>query len=42
MMLGALFANERLHPLMLLAGGIIITAVVLITSANRKQTLQQN
>jgi drug/metabolite transporter (DMT)-like permease len=42
MILGATFANERLHPLMLLAGGIIITAVVLITSANRKQSLQQN
>jgi drug/metabolite transporter (DMT)-like permease len=35
MILGALLANERLHPLMLLAGGIIITAVFLITSANR-------
>ena len=42
MILGALFANERLHPLMLLAGGIIISAVVLITSANRKEVLQQN
>jgi drug/metabolite transporter (DMT)-like permease len=42
MILGATFADERLHPLMLLAGGIIITAVILITSANRKETLQQN
>lgn len=42
MILGALLANERLHPLMLLAGGIIITAVILITSANRKEVLQQN
>jgi drug/metabolite transporter (DMT)-like permease len=42
MILGALLANESLHPLMLLAGGIIITAVVLITSANRKEALQQN
>jgi drug/metabolite transporter (DMT)-like permease len=42
MILGALFANERLHPLMLLAGGIIITAVILITSANRKELLKQS
>lgn len=42
MILGALFANERLHPMMVLAGGIIITAVVLITSANRKEAFQQN
>ena len=42
MILGALLANERLHPLMLLAGGIIISAVVLITSANRKEILQKN
>ncbi len=42
MLLGALLANEQLHPLMLLAGAIIITAVVLITSANRKEILQQN
>ena len=42
MILGAILANERLHPLMLLAGGIIITAVILITSANRKDTLYQN
>jgi drug/metabolite transporter (DMT)-like permease len=38
MILGALLANERLHPLMLLAGGIIITAVFLITSANRNES----
>ena len=42
MILGATFANERLHPMMILAGGIIITAVILITSANRKQISQQN
>lgn len=42
MILGAAFANEKLHPLMLLAGGIIIAAVVLITSANRKQIILQN
>jgi drug/metabolite transporter (DMT)-like permease len=42
MVLGALLANERLHPLMLLAGGIIITAVFLITSANKKEPFQQN
>ncbi len=36
MIVGAFFAHERLHPLMLLAGGIIITAVILITSANKK------
>jgi drug/metabolite transporter (DMT)-like permease len=42
MILGATFANERLHPLMLLAGGIIIAAVILITSANRKETSLQN
>ena len=42
MILGALFANEQLHPLMLLAGAIIITAVFLITSANRKEVLQQS
>jgi drug/metabolite transporter (DMT)-like permease len=39
MILGAILANEKLHPLMLLAGGIIIFAVILITSANRKETL---
>ena len=42
MLLGALLADEQLHPLMLLAGAIIITAVVLITFANRKEVLQQN
>ena len=42
MILGALFANEQLHPLMLLAGGIIITAVILITSANRKELSKQS
>lgn len=42
MILGALLANEQLHPLMLLAGGIIISAVILITSANRKEILHQN
>lgn len=40
MILGALLANESLHPLMLFAGAIIITAVVLITSANRKTSIQ--
>jgi drug/metabolite transporter (DMT)-like permease len=40
MILGALLANEKLHPLMLLAGGIIISAVILITSANRKVIVQ--
>lgn len=42
MILGATFANEHLHPLMLLAGVIIITAVVLITIANRKDALTEN
>lgn len=42
MILGATFANENLHPLMLLASGIIISAVVLITSANRTKPLIQN
>ena len=42
MILGAAFANENLHPLMLLAGGIIISAVVLITSANKTKLLNQN
>lgn len=42
MILGAAFANEHLHPLMLLAGGIIISAVVLITSANRTKVVNQN
>lgn len=36
MVLGSLFAGESLHPLMLLAGGIIITAVILITTAKNK------
>jgi drug/metabolite transporter (DMT)-like permease len=39
MILGALFAGEKLHPMMLLAGGIIITAVVLITSANSRKSV---
>ena len=39
MILGAVLANEKLHPLMLLASGIIISAVILITSANRKEIL---
>ena len=38
MILGALLANERLHPLMLLAGVLIITAVFLITSSNRNES----
>jgi drug/metabolite transporter (DMT)-like permease len=42
MILGATFANERLHPLMLLAGVIIITSVVLITLANKKQSVHIN
>jgi len=42
MILGAIFANERLHPLMLLSGGIIISAVVLITSANKTKPLNKN
>lgn len=42
MILGAAFASENLHPLMLLAGGIIIGAVVLITSANRTKRFNQN
>ena len=42
MILGAVLANEKLHPLMLLASGIIISAVILITSANRKEILQKN
>lgn len=36
MILGSLFAGESLHPLMLLAGAIIITAVILITTARSK------
>ncbi len=39
MILGALFAGEKLHPMMLLAGGIIISAVVLITRANVKKEI---
>ena len=42
MILGATFANEHLHPLMLLAGAIIIAAVVLITVANRNQAVNEN
>jgi drug/metabolite transporter (DMT)-like permease len=42
MIVGSIFADERLHPLMLLAGGIIITAVVLITSANMKKDVLTN
>ena len=42
MILGATFANERLHPLMLLAAGIIITAVFLITSANRFKIIEKS
>lgn len=42
MILGAVLANEKLHPLMLLASGIIISAVILITSANRKEILQKS
>lgn len=42
MILGATFANEHLHPLMLLAGAIILTAVVLITAANRNVSLKEN
>ena len=42
MILGATFANEHLHPLMLLAGAIIVTAVVLITAANRNVSLKEN
>ncbi|MCU0469291.1 MAG: EamA family transporter [Arcicella sp.] len=36
MILGGLFAGEHLHPLMMLSGAIIITAVILITSVERK------
>jgi drug/metabolite transporter (DMT)-like permease len=39
MLVGSIFANETLHPLMFLAGGIIITAVVLITGANMKKVV---
>jgi len=42
MILGATFANEHLHPLMLLASVIIITAVVLITAANRKGSFKES
>jgi drug/metabolite transporter (DMT)-like permease len=42
MILGALFAGEKLHPLMLLAGGVIITAVILITSVERKGKIEIN
>jgi hypothetical protein len=41
MILGATFAHEQLHPLMLFAGAIIITAVVLITAANRKSSFTE-
>jgi drug/metabolite transporter (DMT)-like permease len=40
MFLGWLLAGESLHPMMLLAGGIIITAVILITSVERKSTIE--
>jgi drug/metabolite transporter (DMT)-like permease len=40
MLLGWLFGGERLHPLMLLAGGVIITAVILITSAKSKPIIE--
>lgn len=40
MLLGWLFGGERLHPLMLLAGGVIITAVILITSAKNKPIIE--
>ena len=39
MFLGWLLAGESLHPMMLLAGGIIITAVILITSVNNRKVL---
>jgi drug/metabolite transporter (DMT)-like permease len=41
MILGNAFANEKLHPLMLLAGGIIITAVILITSMNNDKDISR-
>jgi drug/metabolite transporter (DMT)-like permease len=40
MLLGWLFGGERLHPLMLLAGSVIITAVILITSAKSKPIIE--
>lgn len=40
MILGSLFAGERLHPIMLLAGAIIITAVILITTARNKTIIE--
>ncbi|MDI9879836.1 EamA family transporter [Flectobacillus longus] len=36
MLLGWLLAGEELHPLMIVAGGIIVTAVALITTSKRK------
>jgi drug/metabolite transporter (DMT)-like permease len=36
MFLGWLLAGEKLHPLMIVSGAIIITAVILITSVSRK------
>lgn len=39
MFLGWLLAGERLHPLMLLAAGVIIMAVILITTANRNKAI---
>jgi drug/metabolite transporter (DMT)-like permease len=39
MFLGWLLADEKLHPLMILSGGIIVTAVILITSVSSKKNL---
>lgn len=39
MFLGWLLAGEKLHPLMIVSGAIIITAVVLITSVSSKKNL---
>lgn len=39
MFLGWLLADEKLHPLMILSGAIIVTAVILITTANRNKVI---
>lgn len=39
MFLGWLLAGEKLHPLMILSGAIIVTAVILITVANRNKKI---
>jgi drug/metabolite transporter (DMT)-like permease len=42
MFLGWLLAGEKLHPLMILSGAIIVTAVILITSVSGKKNIPQD